>query len=109
MHRLLCRDGDVVDHINRNPLDNRLCNLRPATRSENAINRPKTARCKTGYKGVFLSKSGTYSAAIRVNYTLYHLGTFITKEEAAEAYNKAALKYFGPFAYLNNIQNTGDQ
>lgn len=106
MHRLLCPMGDVVDHINRNPLDNRLSNLRPATRSENAINRGKTKANTSGYKGVALNKqTGKYKAAIRVNYELIHLGTYKTKEDAALAYNKAALKYFGEFAYLNVITN----
>lgn len=108
MHRLICPDGEVVDHINGNTLDNRRGNLRSATRSQNAANRGKTKRSKTGYKGVFLSKAGLYKAAIRVNYVLYHLGTFLTPEEAALAYDKRAIKEFGAFAKLN-LLTSGEQ
>lgn len=101
MHRLLCPQGEVVDHINQVRLDNRRSNLRPATRSQNAINRGKTKASKTGYKGVFKVKSGKFVAAIRANYTLYHIGTYKTAEEAAVVYDNRAFQYFGEFAVFN--------
>ncbi len=102
MHRLLCPSGDVVDHVDQNPLNNSRGNLRPATRSQNAANRGVTKRSKTGYKGVFYcKKSKWFKAMIRVDYTLYYLGMFKTAEEAAVAYNVAAIEYFKEFATLN--------
>ena len=95
-----------VDHINGDPTDNRKCNLRVCERgAQNAINRPKQKNNTTGYKGVFLRKeSGKYRAAIRVNQKLISLGQFDNPEDAALCYNEAALKYFGEFAFLNDIQ-----
>jgi hypothetical protein len=100
-----------VDHINGNSLDNRRCNLRICKNpGQNAINRPKQKNNNSGYKGVFLRKDkdyinkNIYRAAIRVNQKLIHLGNFTDKKEAAKAYNKAAMQYFGEFAYLNEIE-----
>lgn len=96
-----------IDHINMNTLDNRKSNLRFATPGQNAINRPKQKNNTSGYKGVFVRKEYKhikYRAAIRVNQKLIHIGQFNTVEEAALAYNKVAIKYFGEFAYLNTIK-----
>lgn len=91
--------GQVVDHINRNPLDNRRCNLRVCTQAENVRNsRPKG----DGFKGVCKSSRGNrWRAVIKLNYQQRALGQFATAEEAALAYDKAAKELFGEFAYLN--------
>jgi len=92
----------VVDHINRNGLDNRKENLRICSQSENNRNRGKSDVNVTGYKGVFVRRNtNSYMAAISVNKKQIYLGMFLGKEEAARAYDEAAKKYFGEFANLN--------
>jgi hypothetical protein len=91
-----------VDHTNGNGLDNRRSNLRPATQSQNSRNRGKTRANKSGFKGVcWYPTTRKWVAAIRHNYKLVSLGYFFTPEEAARAYDAAALELHGEFAYLN--------
>jgi hypothetical protein len=109
MHRIITNApiGMEVDHINGNPLDNRKCNLRICTGAQNRYNRPAYGgkkKNKSGYKGVWRPKnSKKYVAEIRYNLKKYHLGSFNTPEEAACAYNKKALEFFGEYARLNKI------
>jgi hypothetical protein len=88
-----------LDHKNRNRGDNRFANLRQATDSQNAANRPHTKRNKTGYKGVSRYKdTDRYQAFIQVSRRNVWLGTFDTAEEAHAAYLDAARARFGEFA-----------
>jgi len=78
-----------LDHINGDKTDNRLENLREVTRSENMLN-IHHSQGASGHRGVHFNKArGKYSAKIRINYKLHHLGFFLTAEMAAEAYRKA--------------------
>jgi hypothetical protein len=98
-----------VDHIDRNVYNNIKINLRIATPSQNMANR-KTQKEFKGIKHIkdrVLSKS--FSASIKIKYKTKHLGYFYTAEEAAKAYDKAALKYFGEFACLNFPLNKGNE
>lgn len=107
MHRevLYTPSGFVVDHINRNRLDNRRENLRVASRSQNTANSIKPSTNTSGFKGVHYRKDqGRWRAFIRVNKKGISLGQYSTAEEAAKAYNEAAVKYFGEFARLNDIK-----
>lgn len=107
LHRMVLGVFDTnihIDHKNMNPLDNRRSNLRICTPAQNAINRPKQKNNTTGFKGVYLRSNGKFRAAIRVDQKLLCIGTFTDKMEAARAYNKAAKKYFGKFARLNEIK-----
>lgn len=105
MHRQLMQppDGMVVDHINGDGLDNRRANLRICTPKQNNANRRgRVAGATNPYIGVRQERAGWgWRATIAVGRTSYHLGTFATPEEAALAYDAAALAERGEFARLN--------
>ena len=90
----------MVDHINGDIFDNRKKNLRICTNKENSRNRKSSCLNKLGVKGVRV-KDGKFCAQIKVNAKEIHLGYFLNISEAAIAYDKAAIKYFGQFARLN--------
>jgi len=94
-----------VDHINGDTLDNRRCNLRLSTASQNGGNRCKLNKNnRSGYHGVHLDKwTGRWRALIKVDRKKICLGRFDDREGAARAYNAAAIKYFGEFATLNKV------
>ena len=98
--------GRVVDHKNGNTLDNRRGNLRICTNQQNLFNQ-KLRRLKyrsSQYKGVsYFKRVKKWTAQICFNCKSIHLGYFDIEKEAAIAYNKAAAKYFGEFARLNNV------
>lgn len=110
-HRLafLYMTGSIpnyVDHIDGNGLNNSWNNLRMATMQENSFNSKKRCNNKTNYKGVTFkpnNKKNPYKSSITYNGKQKHLGYFLTQEEAAKAYNAAAIEYFGKFAKLNII------
>jgi len=87
----------LIDHINRDRGDDRWANLRQATHSENAINRPLDHKNKSGYKGV-RKEGNRWRATIYKDYRPIHLGFFPTPEEVAIEYQKAAQKLYGEFA-----------
>lgn len=92
----------LVDHANGDGLDNRRCNLRPATFSQNAANRRPRTDTATGFKGVSrVTRSDMWSARIQINGVRTHLGVYPTPEKAALAYDRAALTTFGEFARTN--------
>lgn len=97
--------GFTIDHIDTDKLNNRRHNLRIATLSQQAMNRPKSINCSSKYKGVTWDKGiCKWRAMTRVNKKLIHLGSFSEEIRAAKAYNDAAVKYFGEFACLNVIE-----
>lgn len=102
-HRLVLNapKGTVVDHKNRNGLDNRRKNLRLCTSSQNHANSPKQKNNTSGYKGVFRQRSGNWMARVTVDRAERYLGTYTDPWDAAQAYNQAALEAWGEFAYLN--------
>lgn len=107
LHRLILGVTDpkiLVDHKNGDALDNRRNNIRIATTAQNCANKRQT-KSRTGFKGVSISKHGT-SFRAQIGRERIYLGMFPTAELAAEAYNKAAILYFGEFAYLNTVNNS---
>lgn len=101
MHRLLMQavKGQVVDHIDGNPLNNRRENLRFADHSENMANRSRFVS-KTGFKGV-REVNGRFIATISWRNNRHYLGTFKTAQDASNAYDKAAELLHGEFAKTN--------
>ena len=95
--------GMLVDHRNRDTLDNRRENLRLATHSQNQFNKGKTTRKTTSrFIGVFFEKySGRWVARTTVEGKRIWLGRFDSEIEAARVYDEAAKKYHGEFAQLN--------
>lgn len=104
----------MVDHIDGNGLNNLRSNLRFATMSQNIANSKVRKDNTTGYKGVswfvgskhpngVWKSKPSWTARIGINGKRITVGYFATKEEAARAYNKAAIKYHGEFAKLNII------
>jgi hypothetical protein len=105
MHREIIHipDNLVCDHINRNSLDNRKANLRPATVSQNLCNRPKTkSRTRSKHKGLEWDRTQRkWKARIQLNNRKIYLGSFTSEIQAAIAYDHAAKKYHREFASLN--------
>ena len=90
--------GLEIDHINSIGLDNRIENLRLADRFGNAKNLKIGKRNKSGLKGAYWNKkTQKWMAQIVADSRRMHLGSFITKEEAHEAYCKAAKDLHGEF------------
>jgi hypothetical protein len=88
--------GQIVDHINRNKLDNRKANLRFATRSQNAFNRVLPARGKSGIRGVYWNEHNQkWRTNILVEGKEIHLGFYDDVHEAAEVRQNAERKYYG--------------
>lgn len=96
--------GLIIDHINHNGLDNRKCNLRTVTYTQNAQNKSPRLNSTSKYLGVsFCTRALKWRVRIWTNNKNLHLGFYVNENDAAQAYNKAALKHFGEYANLNKI------
>lgn len=97
MHRLILNapDNMTVDHVDGNGLNNQKTNLRLATKAQNLSNRKANRGHR--FKGVSQRNHGRYRARIGRKC----LGGFGTEEEAAKAYDRAAIEKYGAFANLN--------
>lgn len=113
LHRLIAnaQPDEIIDHVDRDPLNCRKCNLRRITRQQNCFNRSPNRKPGTSkYKGVFLCRqTGRYRARIVFNWKRSYLGCFDKEEDAARAYNAKALELFGEFAYLNPVPDIADK
>lgn len=101
MHRQLLglslHDGKIVDHINRNPLDNRRGNLRLCTSGQNGVNTGPRSHNRLGVKGV-QQHYRKFQARITINGRRKFLGMFATAEEASEFFELASALVYGEFA-----------
>jgi hypothetical protein len=104
LHRFLLKPtaSQMIDHKNGNTLDNRRSNIRICTRLQNSMNQKPRNGSKSSYKGVSFvkkSKRNPWLARIKINGNTKILGVFNNIEAAAEAFQKAEIKYRGEFAY----------
>lgn len=99
MHRELMGavSGQMIDHINRDQLDNRRKNLRFCSSSENHVNSKVYKNNSTGYRGVYRQYK-KWTARLNFRKNKFLLGTFDTKKEAVEARRSAEEKILGEFA-----------
>ena len=100
LHNLLMNPSkeQVVDHINGNPLDNRRCNLRLCSFSDNLKNKKTYKNNRLGVRGVSYNKQeGKYVARIQVDKKPIFLGYFDTIDEASKIRKEAEIKYFGEY------------
>lgn len=89
---------DEVDHVDRNNVNNKIDNLRAATRSENQYNSKLRKDSKSGIKGVSWHKtSRLWLASLKVNGELKRFGYFWDKETAGQVIRIARIKYHGEF------------
>lgn len=101
MHKLIT-GYTMTDHIDHDGLNNQRSNLRPATTTQNNRNKRPSLGRSSSYKGVGWNRGvRKWKAGITVGRRPVHLGYFTLEEDAARAYDAAALECFGEFAYLN--------
>lgn len=91
-----------IDHIDGNKANNRLSNLRLCTHNQNQHNQGLRKTNKSGFKGVsWMTSAQKWHAQICSNSKVTHLGFYSSPEEAAKAYDKAAMEIHGEFAWTN--------
>ena len=101
LHRLIinAKNGEIVDHINRNKLDNRIENLRIVNKSLNNYN--KEINNLLG-RGIYFDKAGNrFRACISYQNKTEKLGSFKSIDKAKESYNKRAIEIYGNNAILH--------
>jgi hypothetical protein len=97
----------MVDHINRDRMDNRKENLRIVNFTENAINKGTQSNNTSGYPGIHFGKERQkWEASVKLNKRKIHLGRFDTLEEAVQARLAGEMKYFGYIVDRENDKNT---
>lgn len=104
MHKIITHtdENTIIDHINRDKLDNRKENFRYATKSENRINSKTRTNNTSGIQGVRYEE-GKWRVRISVNGKYIHIGMFNDFEEAVKARLMAEKKYYGEFAMQINL------
>lgn len=104
LHRLImnAKQGEVVDHINGNTLDNRKSNLRICSVKENTRNHKRYSTNTSGHGGVYKNRN-RWRARIKVDNKLINLGSYENIEDAVKARKEAEKKYFGEFRRSDDL------
>lgn len=103
IHRLIMNPGELhVDHINRNKLDNRRCNLRVCTPAQNARNKGVYGNNTSGYTGVVKTRT-KYKVQCRLNGVNTYHGTYTTSHAAAIVANIVRRELHGEFSTGNQV------
>lgn len=96
LHRLIMNfPKEIIDHLDRNPRNNRKNNLELSNFHKNSINKGLIKTNTSGYTGVYKRKNGTWYASIKINYNSIYLGSFKTKPEAIKSRQQAEFKFYG--------------
>jgi len=105
MHRVIleARKGERVDHADGNGLNNQRANLRLCTHAQNMRNRKKHRNNTSGYTGV-CKKGNSWTARIKHNGKIMHIGSYPTAEAAAAARDQKAIELHGEYASLNSAR-----
>lgn len=104
MHKLLYPNapkGKVIDHINRNRLDNRLENFRICTSKQNSYNTKKPKNSTNNYKGVIKQNNDLWTARVSKDGQIHEIKDIQTDKEAAKIYDMMAEELFGEYAGKN--------
>jgi hypothetical protein len=102
MHHAIRGTSAMTDHVDRNGLNNRRSNLRPASSSQNVANTKMRHDNTSGFRGVVWDRrKQKWEARLHVQKRKRFLGYFADVRDAARAYDTAALEAFGEFASLN--------
>lgn len=102
LHHLVYETDSMIDHIDRNPCNNLLSNLRATNKSLNAANMFRNKQNTSGFKGVcFNRRNNKWISQIKNNYKFQWLGSYDNIEDAAIAYDCAAIQIYGEHAMLN--------
>lgn len=103
LHRLILPDVPLIDHRDRDGLNNTRHNLRPASRAQNAHNSKIPVSNRSGHRGVCWDKAlKRWKAYLRDGKRQHHLGYFDTAQEAAEMRKRAEASFRGPFGSTNS-------
>lgn len=96
-------EGLMIDHVDGDPTNNRLENLRLATNSQNQLNRRRKVNATHDLKGISFEqgRKKPWKAGLRIDGKTHFIGRYATKEEAHEAYCALSLKLFKEFARFN--------
>jgi hypothetical protein len=106
LHSLLAPEWEIVDHADGNGLNNCRANLRDGSGFRNNANKGRQRNNTSGFKGV-TRNHGRWAANIRISGVTIYLGNFGTPEEAADAYDEAAVHHFGEYAKTNAMLGLG--
>ena len=106
-HSIIFPNAEVVDHIHgeQSRNDNRKGNIRPATQSQNSMNRKRRSDNNSGVTGVYwIARNKKWGASITIGGKTKFLGSYDNFEDAVTARKTAEDKYFGEFSYDNSVK-----